>query len=247
MKKEWIDMKTRSILTFVVMLILFFSIAPFQNFVIDLLNKNSEVIQRFVGNNFVEKLKNWDFYILSQWFGKNFGQIIPIIGIILSFPLFSREFENETISFLLVRKSRKNIFYNKFIVSFIVLSIEIFVLSYIPYIYSIITNKTLSFETTTKFFIHSFIGAFFWYSISFMFSVIFNDQVKPLLTSFAILGISTTLGFLRPISFLNTYKYVLGYKIFKESTIDFTYSTSLILIGTILLSFSYYLFENKEV
>ncbi|ABR30986.1 ABC transporter permease [Thermosipho melanesiensis] len=247
MKKEWLNMKVRTISILILMLILFFSLAPFQNLVIDILNKNSETIQKFVGNNLVEKLKNWDYYILTQWFGKNFGQIIPIISIILAFPLFSREFENETMQFLLVRLSRKRVFLNKTLLGLILLITEISLLSYLPYIYSTLANKSLSFQITTKFFLHSLIGGIFWYSLTLIFSVLFNDQVKPILSSLAILGLTTTLGFLKPLSFLNTYKYILGVSIFEQNKVDVNYSLSLILLSIIFLYFSHTLFKEKEV
>ncbi|HCF37980.1 MAG TPA: hypothetical protein DER56_02735, partial [Thermosipho africanus] len=161
MKREWLQMKVRVISLFILFTILFFSLAPFQNFTINILNENSEAIKKFVGENFVEKLKNWEYYILSQWFGKNFGQFIPILAIIIAFPLFSREYENETITFLLSRQNRKTIFLQKTLLSIFVIFVLITYFSYLPYIYSLITEKELSILTVSKFYIHSLIGSFF--------------------------------------------------------------------------------------
>jgi ABC-type transport system involved in multi-copper enzyme maturation permease subunit len=247
MKREWLQMKVRVISLFILFTILFFSLAPFQNFTINILNENSEAIKKFVGENFVEKLKNWEYYILSQWFGKNFGQFIPILAIIIAFPLFSREYENETITFLLSRQNRKTIFLQKTLLSIFVLLILITYFSYLPSIYSLITSKELSILTVSKFYIHSLIGSFFWFSIALVFTTYFTNQVKPILSSAVVLGLTTTLGLLKPLKFFNTYKYILGYSIFEKGKVDISYTIALTILSFICIYFSYLIFKEKEV
>lgn len=60
-----------------------------------------------VTEEFIKKLSEWNFYIITQWYGKNLGQFVPILAIIIAFPIFAREIENETIELLLVRLSEK--------------------------------------------------------------------------------------------------------------------------------------------
>ncbi|SHH58198.1 ABC transporter permease subunit [Thermosipho atlanticus] len=247
MKKEWEEMKLRAIIIFIILFGIFISLAPLQNWTINILNEYSSVTQKYVNKDFVEALKKWDFYIYSQWFGKNFGQFIPIIAIIFAFPLFSREYENGTMDFLLTRASRKRVFLNKFSTSFIVLLVEITILSLLPLIYSILFSKELNSSYTSKFLIHSLIGAIFWYSLTLVFTVQFNDQVKPILFPVAILAISTALGILRPLKILNTYNYILGSTIFKTGSIDWKYSITLALLSVILIIFSYIVFKRKEI
>ncbi|MBO8160428.1 MAG: ABC transporter permease subunit [Thermosipho sp. (in: Bacteria)] len=247
MIKEWNDMKVRSLVIFFVMAGIFFSIAPLQNWTISILNENSEALQKYVGENFIEQLKEWNFYIYSQWFGKNFGQIIPILAIIIAFPLFSREYENGTIDFLLTRASRKKVFLNKFLLSILVLTLEITVLSFLPLIYSWIFSKDFIISHTFKFLVHSLIGGIFWYSITFLFTTYFNDQVKPILSSIVVLGASTALGIIKPLKFLNTYNYILGSTIFNSGTINWKYSLALIMLSILFITISYSIFKRKEI
>ncbi|QTA37274.1 ABC transporter permease subunit [Thermosipho ferrireducens] len=247
MRKELLDLKVRSIVLLIAITGLFFVIAPLQKVTINMLSENAEAVEKFIGKGFVENLKDWKFYIYSQWFGKNFGQFIPIIAIIFAFPLFSREYESGTIEFLLTRNSRQRVFVNKLFVSSIILLAEIVFFSILPAIYSIIFSKELNYSYLFQFMIHVILGGMFWYSVTYMFSVVFNDQVKPILFSVVFLGGTTALGFLKPLQFLNTYTYILGTDILKGEGINVSYSFMLLLLTVIILIISYQVFLKKEI
>jgi ABC-type transport system involved in multi-copper enzyme maturation permease subunit len=251
MKKELYNMKIRALAILIITLILFFSIAPFQNVFLNLLDENKAVIEsyakKFGASSMLSKLHDWNFYIFTQWFGKNFGQMIPIFAIILAFPLFSREVENGTMEFLLVRKSRDYVFYSKIFSSLIIGFSIIIIGSILPIIYSFFTGKDFFYDYALKYIIHGVIGFWLWNNITVFFSIILNDQVKPILSSVGLLAITTALGFLKPLKWLNTYSYILGGKILSEGKINWIYSESLFVIGGFILLASYYLFKNKEI
>lgn len=245
MKKEIMEEKRKAILILIIMVGLFFSFAPFQDFMVSIFNEDLQGFEQFIGQDLVQNLKDWDFYMTSQWFGKNFGQFVPIIAIILSFSLFSREFESGTIEFLLVRLPRKKVFLNKLVGSLAILLIILSVLSFLPSIYSLVVSKNFKHILTLKFMVHVLFGAFFWYSISILMSVLFDSQVKSLITSFLLLAITTILGLIKPLGFLNTYKYILGSDIF-GGQINWIYSFVILIIGILCIFFSYCVFKNKE-
>ncbi|MBM7559775.1 ABC transporter permease [Marinitoga litoralis] len=251
MKKELLDMKTRSLAILIIIFILFFSIAPFQKVLLNILEENKEVIElyadRFGASSTISQLYDWNIFIFSQWFGKNFGQMIPIFAIILAFPLFSREVENGTMEFLLVRKSRNYVFYSKVFSSLIIGFSIVIIGSILPIIYSLFAGKDFLYEYALKYIIHGIIGVWLWNNITVFFSIIFNDQVKPILSSIGLLAITTALGFLKPLRWLNTYSYVLGGKILSEGKINWIYTESLFVIGGFILLASYYIFKNKEI
>ncbi|KAF2955276.1 ABC transporter permease subunit [Marinitoga sp. 38H-ov] len=251
MKKELLDIKTRAISILIIILILFFSLAPFQKAILGILEENKEVIElyaeKFGALAVVSQLKDWNIYIFTQWFGKNFGQMIPIFAIILAFPLFSKEIENGTMEFLLVRKSRDYVFYSKVFSSLIVGFSLIIIGSILPIIYSFFVGKYFLNEYALKYIVHGLITVWFWNNITVFFSIIFNDQVKPILSSAGLLTITTALGFIKPLKWLNTYSYALGGKIFSEGKINLVYSGSLFVIGGFILLASYYVFKNKEI
>ena len=85
--------------------------APFLNQLLDMETLNQQLLELF---------NNIDFYVWSQWFGKNLYQLILLAIIILTFPLFARETEQNTNYFLLSHRTRKQIFLSKILASFLV-------------------------------------------------------------------------------------------------------------------------------
>ncbi len=249
MRKEFNDLKVRFFGILVVMFILFFLVAPLQKFTLSMLEgyTGNPQLEKFLPGSMLNKLKEWNFYINSQWYGKNFGQMIPIIGIIMAFPLFAREFENGTIEFLLVRKSRKEIFLNKILSGLIALSILLIISGLLPLIYSFLLRKDYIYEIGVKLAIQSYFAGLLWYSIGVFFSVVFNDQVKPLLAGLGILAITTVAGLLKPLKFLNTFSYALGTNVFQKNLIDFKYTIGAIIFTIAFFIFAYFIFNKKEV
>ncbi len=248
--KEFNDSKVRFFSILLVTIALFFFVAPFQKYAVTMISESAQdpVLQKMgITEQFIQKLKDWNFYIFSQWFGKNFGQMIPILAIIMGFPLIARERENETLDFVLTRVSRKEVFFTKAFFCMVLLAGIITVGSFLPSIYSLFLGKEIMNEYAFKFYVHTLVSSIFWYTVSVFFSVIFNDQVKPLLASFGLLAVTTTLGLLKPLSFLNTYKYVLGYNIFEKGNIDVKMTVGLLIISAVILVVSERLFENLEV
>lgn len=248
MRKEFYDMRVRFFGTLLLVILLFFLIAPFQKFTVSILGEHSNdpILQKFLPNGFLQKLSEWNFYINTQWFGKNLGQIVPIIGIIIGFPLFAREIENETIQYLLVRLSRRRVFLNKFLTGLITTVILIFLSSMLPIIFSFVTNKDYNAIVALKLTVHSIVAGILWYSIAVFYSIISDDQVKPLLTSLGTLAVTTVAGLLKPLKFLNTFTYSLGTHVFQRNTIDLKYTLSVIIIIVLLTLLAQYIFIHRE-
>ncbi len=240
MKKEFLEMKVRFMLTLIVMISLFFLVMSLKNWGIEILEKNQADLSKFVGKGLLEKLKDWNFYIYSQWYGKNLGQFIPIIGIIFAFPLFSREIENGTIEYLLTRSKRCKVFTEKIFVSTLLLILSIVALCLLPLIYTIVPSIDFNTRYVPTLTIHAVIGSVIWYSVAVFLSVIYNDQVKPLVFSLAILAITTVLGMVKSLSFFNTYSYIMNAK--NLAVEDILYSS----ISAVLIYTSFFTFKNRE-
>lgn len=250
MYKELLDMKVRSIFLFVLIIVLFFIVAPFQNLAVSMLKsmQGDEMLARFGLNSaFIEKLKEWEFFITTQWYGKNFGQVIPIIAVVIAFPLFARERENQTMEFLVTRNSRFKVFYSKCLTGFLVLMFILITAGFLPLIYSIFTGKHIDISLVSKFTFHALVGGAFWYSLTLLFSVISTDHVRPLLTSLGMLALTTVLGQLKPLKFINTFRYILGYSIFESGKIDAVYSLGLVFLAVLLSFASYRIFIKTDV
>ncbi|MCX7653379.1 MAG: ABC transporter permease [Fervidobacterium sp.] len=249
MRKEFYDMRVRIVGTLFTLVVLFFIVAPFQKFTLRMLEGYSGTpqLEKFLPPSMLNKLKEWDFYINSQWYGKNFGQIVPIVGIIMAFPLFAREVENGTIAFLLVRKNRKQVFINKFFSGLISLWFILLFTGLLPIFYSFALNKDYQYLAGIKFTTQSLFAGLLWFCITLFYSVIFDDQVKPLLAGLSTLAITTVAGMLKPLKFLNTYTYALGNSIFLRNSIDFKYTFGVIILSLIITLLAYGIFLKKEV
>lgn len=245
MYKEFLDMRYRFISIMIILFILFFSVAPLQEQTIEI-SKNTEGLYNIIPEGFGELLEDWNFYIHSQWFGKNFGQMIPIIAILFSFALFSREFERNTIQFLLVRKSRDKVFKIKVFSSIMFFAGFIVIMSFLPLIYTLVIGENYDLELTLKYLITDLIGGFIWLSLGIFFSTLFSDQIKPLVSSLGIFALTTTLGIAFDIDFLNPYKYLLGSNIILGGNIDWIYSIFSILTGSALIILSHIIFLKRD-
>lgn len=252
LKKEFYDMKLRTFVILAIGIGLFFVLAPLQDVAVEMLKQYAQIenmprfIEKFLPKQFIENLSNWNFYIYSQWFGKNLGQIVPIVAIIMAFPIFARETENGTIEFLLARKSRKKIFLSKLALGMITVVFLMIVFSILPAIYSPLAGEELNYELLMAFSIHTVVGAVFWFAVTTFFSVISNDQVKPILISVGLLAVTTAMGIIRFTRFLNTYAYILGNKIFQTGQFDKQYTLILLITSTIIFFLSYITFLKKE-
>ncbi len=252
-KKEIYDVKFRAIFIFLVVVGLFFLVAPFQKLAVSMLREYSddqsipEIVRKLMPKEFVEKLNDWSFFIYSQWFGKNLGQIIPIIAVIMAFPLFAREYENGTIEFLLARNDRRRVFFSKTFVAIFVMIFETMVFSLLPVIYSLLTNKPLAYHYAWAFMLHTVVGAIFWFTVALFLSTVSSDQVKPLLGSFAAIAATTVLGLLKPLRFLNVYSYIMGTKVLQTGKVDLRYTILLSVLSCTLVLVGYKIFKEKEI
>ncbi len=234
-------MRVRFLLTLIVMVAIFLSISIPREWIIQMLIEKAPVVEKYTGEGFIEKLKDWSFYVYSQWFGKNLGQLVPIIGIIFSFPLFSREIENGTIQFLVSRRGRWHVFSRKIAVSISLLLLTIGILCILPILYSWLAGLDFEASHVGTLTLHALIGAILWYSVALFFSVVFSDQVKPLISSLALLALTTALGFLRPLSFLNTYSYIMS------ASWNVMTGASYAILSLILVALSWFVFKERDL
>jgi len=251
--KELNDMKIRAL----VMLIIFFIsllitivLRPYTETMFDQMvsefEKLPEFMKKIIGDpkQFM-RLKNDEFYLLNQWHGKNLGQFLPLLSLLIAFPIFSRENEKKTIYFLLSRKRRLEIFWAKFIVGLtITLSITI-LMSTLGFILMRVLGYSVSFRYLPSCLLNEIIGVSFFFSLFLLFSIISNDQVKPVIIGIGILIGLPILGIVETLSFLNPYPYVLCIRIIDKG-IDLSYTFGLLFATFVLTSVDYILFKNRE-
>jgi len=251
MKKEFYDMRVRILLILIIMMIIFISFGAVQQLPVNSNSAYNEVqeqlSQEYKRLDFSPEEDGWTYYIYSQWFSNTFGLLVPIIAIIIAFPLFSSESENNTLVFLVTRKGRSFTFLNKVFSGLFVLLLLLIFYSVFPIFYSALFSKSFLPDFLPHFSVSILLGGLFWYSITLLFSIIFNDKVKPILASLGILLISTFIGFINKLDFINTYNFIKGREILNSGKFDLIYSLVLLIISMFILSISYLVFKNKDI
>ncbi len=212
MKKEWKMLQIRFIVLLVVMISSAVVVVLTRNFAIGALN--SPEIQQYIKNSskiasIVGKIStNFTYYSFSQWFGKSYIQLVAIFAIILSSSSFSKEFSKKTIYLIASRMTRWQVYISKNSIGWIAFSI-IVISGGIGYLiaaqlagYHLQPSQVLSWTFTST------IGGLLLYQIGMYLSLLFKDQMKPLVVGIAIyIGLYIT-SFVREIKFLNVFSYM---------------------------------------
>ena len=123
--KEFSELKNRFLVLALLIILMGYFILAYYDFFLSLIDINSirEGLAAFPLSRYMDTaalieqlnlmLNDMDFYLWSQWMGKNLYQLIILSTILLGFSSFAREREQETMSFLLSNFSRRHIFLSK--------------------------------------------------------------------------------------------------------------------------------------
>ena len=151
---------------------------------------------------------NFTYYSFTQWFGKSYVQLVALFALLLSFSSFSKEFSKKTIYILAGRMSRWEIYLSKNLsgwLAFAVISVSggigYFIVAQVAG-YHLLLSQTLAWTFTAT------VGGLLLYQIGMYLSLLFKDQMKPLL-----LGITVYVGLymaslLKATDFLNVFGYM---------------------------------------
>jgi len=130
-------------------------------------------------------VRDINFYIWSQWFGKNLYQILQLTIIVLAFPLFAGESSRGTIHFLLSAQTRTRIFYTKAAAC----GAAIWVIATIGCLLPWLLASRYGYQFTARDFLSYWLVitlcSFLLYGLVVFWSILFNDVVKPILFSIA--------------------------------------------------------------
>ena len=211
--------------------------APFLNQLLDMETLNQQLLELF---------NNIDFYVWSQWFGKNLYQLILLAIIILTFPLFARETEQNTNYFLLSNRTRKQIFLSKILASFFSIFLIIAAGSILPVVIALFHDFNFSLEQALMYGLQLSISSLFLYSVVVFFSIIFNDVIKPVIASVIVFVALGLMGKISGMLYLNIYRYMTGVDIFFTSSIQTTAMIVIFILALFILMGSWHIFKNKD-
>jgi ABC-2 type transport system permease protein len=255
--KEINSMKIRTIVIFLFMLAMLILVVSLKDYV-NSMSTSMEAMQnsqgakwaeKFTGQSLTELFKRMqsnDFYIWSQWYAKNFGQFLPLIALIIAFPIFARETEKKTIYFLLSRKRRRDVFKVKSLTGLFATIIVIFLLSILAPITMDIFGKHVNFGPVWKYTLQSVVSGVFFYNVYMLFSIFFNDTVKVIITGIIFFIGDFMLGLIQQLSFLNLFGYISSVHVFKTGNVDWVYTIWLLIISELIYQISLQYFYKKD-
>lgn len=250
--KEIRELKTTLVVVSLLLVVALIATVAMKDTAVELLQGfSTEDMPEFARNllanpDLLENIGNNDFYLVSQWQGKNLGQFIPLVILIISIPIFAREFDKKTIYFLLSRLTRKRVFFMKYFTGLGVLSALIAFFSLSGPIAMNFAGYETGFSLTFKILVHQLIGGAFFFSLFILYSVLFSDQTKPLIIGMATIIGLPILGLFRPLNFLNLYPYILGSNVYNAG-IEVTESVLLIFLVAVITTADYIIFKKREL
>jgi ABC-2 type transport system permease protein len=134
------------------------------------------------------KLSNLNFYIVSQWFGKNLLEFAILFAVINSVGVIAGEAERKTAIFLFTRPvSRARILFAKFVVAILITLVPIVLATYLLPPLSLSIPQKLDMALLNRFTVEALFATAAIVSLTVFFSVLVNDRVKCGIIVFAVL------------------------------------------------------------
>ncbi len=198
-------------------------------------------------NAMLPNLKYIDFYIFSQWFGKNLLQFAIFFGIIMSIGTIAGETERKSSIFLFSRPvTRKTILLSKIIVVFAFLIISIVIPTYLLPILSNSIPLNVNMRLLNIGLLYAVIGTLATAAISILFSTLINDRLKATFAAFAAIIITIPIASIKGMHWISIVNLYVSTKNFQTGTIYFPPLICGIGIIVFSLAASYYILRKKE-
>src|SRR6056297_122082 len=257
--KTMMEMKFRIIifgLFFIMMIVVLIATRPFIDEMFSQMNFDSEQMEampEFFKNILAETsqlskmVEDDQYFLMSQWYSKNFGQFLPLFVLIMTFAIFAREVDKGTIFFLLAKKNRPAIYWGKVFPGYLVVIGMTAVCAFVAPIAMMLSGYSVAF--TSELFmiiVQQLIGVTFFFSLFLFFSILFNDQIKPVLAGIIVIVGLPFLSLFESTKWLNPYPYILGQSVISKGTFEGVYSLALLVISGAIIWMSLELFKKKE-
>ena len=247
--------RTTAILLFLLLLMVLF--LAFRDFAIasvaripeDVEESMPKIFRKMLGSGLselAERLKEDDFYLWSQWLGKNFGQFVPFVALIVSFPLFARERERKTLYFLLTRKTRKEVYVSKALSGALMLVFILISMTILPFLITKILGWDISLSKLPAYCLQVTAGGLTFYALFLLFSILSKDQVKPMILGIMVLVGDAFLGLLGKLKVLNLYPYIMGKSVFYEGKVQWNYTWGSIAAIAFFVVLGWMIFKNQD-
>lgn len=211
----------------------------------------SSVLSKYISaelitNQLTALKSNIDLYVWSQWFGKNFLQLILLSVILLGFSSFAREAEHNTNSFLLTNFTRLEVFLTKIYAGILSIFSLVAIGSFLPVVIAVFSPFNFDVLLAWKYFIQILPAALLLYAIIILFSVLAKDVIKPIIFGIIAFVLLSLLGKIEVLREFNIYRFLSGADIFTYGQVNFTAVIIINIFAIALFFITYKLYKNAD-
>lgn len=191
---------------------------------------------------------NYNYYLWSQWAGKNLPQAAIIMAITLGMGVVANEYNRKTASFLLARPiSKIRILGNKFGAGIIVLAVIIFISTLTMLFTAWLIGKHFDWGTQMAFAIPSFIGSVLIFAITAFFSSFASNALTAALGGLTTAICSVLSSYFLKSSVLNILFHMAGVQFFEEGIFPIAFVFTSIVLTAVFFFLTLLLFSRREV
>jgi len=199
---------------------------------------------------FVEQaklLKDYGFYIWSQWFGKNLYQFATIMAVIFGSGIISTEVSKKTIQFLLAKPIRRQeVFMIKYVVNYSALALVVIISTLALYIAVITTGHSFPFTVIMQNTVMALAGSSVIFSTSVYFSTVFDQTLRSVLVSLAVALMFSIPGLFSVVRDFSIYYHMSGYEIFIGKGFPFIPVIVMIIVSGVLYQMANRRFSRRD-
>ena len=193
------------------------------------------------------KLKNINFFIYSQWFGKNLWELALFFAIIMPIGAIAGETERKSSVYLFSRPvTRNSILLSKVIVIFTLLVISVAMPTYFLPILAKKIPLSVNMHLLNIGLLYAVIGTLATAAISILFSTLINDRVRAALTAFAVVIGTIPVSYIRGMGWISITNLYISVKAFKLCKVYMPPIIWGIVIIVACITYSYYILRKKE-
>lgn len=194
----------------------------------------------------MEIINNIDLYVWSQWFGKNFMQLILLSSIVIGFSSFAREAEHNTYSFLLNNFTRSQVFTTKIGAGILAMTILVAAGCLLPAVMALFKAFEFSLILSLKYFLQILPAALLCYAIIIFFSVLTKDVVKPIIFGVITFALMSIIGQIKYFNVLYFYRYLTASDVFINGQINLLAFIIISIITLFIFSAAYKIYQEKN-
>lgn len=165
----------------------------------------------------LELMKDFRFYVWSQWFGKNLYQMGSFIAILFGFNIISSEVSRRTMHFLLAKPIRRqDVFKIKYIVNYASLVLVVVISTAVLYISAVVAGRGYPLLQLIENTVIAIAGMGALFSMAVYFSTVFDSPAKSFTAAFLTALALFAPGFSPALAKFSVYYQMAGAGIFKS-------------------------------